>query len=57
MVKVYQGGEAMKYEKPELEVVLFQTGDVITASVNQSGAGSDQDVGDQDISVIDIEDF
>ena len=47
----------MKYEKPELEIVSFQTGDVITASVNQSGAGSDQDVGDQDISVIDIEDF
>lgn len=32
MVKVYQGGETMKYEKPEVEVVLFETDDIVRTS-------------------------
>lgn len=38
----------MKYEKPELEVVLFQTEDVITASTGQNGSGDDWDVSSVD---------
>lgn len=38
----------MKYEKPELEVVLFQTEDVITASKSQNSPGDDWDVSSVD---------
>ena len=48
MVRVYQGGEAMKYEKPELEVILFATENVITASTVQGGSGNDWDVSSVD---------
>ena len=44
MVKVYQGGEEMRYEKPELEIIKFHVKDVITASTGQNGTGDDWDV-------------
>ena len=35
--EVYQGGETMKYEKPDFEVVLLKQLDIITLSYEESG--------------------
>ena len=53
--KVYQGGEEMKYEKPEIEVIKLKMLDIITESqIGSESSGSGDNFGGGTLGLVEV---